>query len=564
MLTRAGLRRMKEDELRAVVLIPLLRAMRYQSVEELHGATEYGKDLVGWKPGDLGSRRYTAVVAKATAITGQSSVSRGSAGEVQSQIREAFGLEFAEPGTGQPTRVHEVLVVTNKAVSETARKKLVGVLGDLGRYVAFISGDRLWELCEQHLPERALWDKVDDAYTPLIEFDPRFDVELRKSSTERALVIRPRPGTEAEPLEFAGTFTFGDSPEDHAAREAFVHHLNTGGPVELPGANAALADLPEPLRRLLGVDSLTLTSLRLEPLTSSSPVLVSLEAENDAGDIFALPYIDLRATQAGREEVTLTSEAQPLPVDVRLVVSFAERRANLAIRFPPGDRNVAWLLRALRYQECISRPYTLRVRDYTTGLPLFDFRAASGTGTPPDPDEVEVAESLVALQTRFRRPLTIPDRHLTPEESEVVFLLHAVHRHGEVAGTWAGITLPMSPDGARKYLADFAGGQARPLPMYGRETATLVGVELPLGPTEVVLRQARLENADEVAAALGAGGDDSIPLRFIPGDDDSWVKLYRDWLAAMPEAPGDADCTDTPPHDDGDIPFAGPLPSRSA
>ncbi len=60
--------------------------------------------LSGRKPGDLGSRRYTAIVAKATPISGQSSVSAGTIGKVQSQVREAFGLEFSDPAdTGSPS-----------------------------------------------------------------------------------------------------------------------------------------------------------------------------------------------------------------------------------------------------------------------------------------------------------------------------------------------------------------------------------------------------------------------------------------------------------------------------
>jgi hypothetical protein len=72
MLTRDNFDTMDEATLRTHVLIPLLREMGYQDVFEYHGgAGEQGKDIVCWKPEDLGSRENLAIVAKASQMTGQ-------------------------------------------------------------------------------------------------------------------------------------------------------------------------------------------------------------------------------------------------------------------------------------------------------------------------------------------------------------------------------------------------------------------------------------------------------------------------------------------------------------
>jgi len=45
--TKSEFRDMNEATLRRVVLVPLLRAIGFHDVEELHGVTGYGKDIIG-------------------------------------------------------------------------------------------------------------------------------------------------------------------------------------------------------------------------------------------------------------------------------------------------------------------------------------------------------------------------------------------------------------------------------------------------------------------------------------------------------------------------------------
>jgi hypothetical protein len=95
MLTRNYVETLKEADLRKVVLLPLLRAMGYQDVYEYHGgAGEQGKDIVCWKQDELGSRENLALVAKASQMTGKAQMNKGTAGEVQTQIRQCFGSSY--------------------------------------------------------------------------------------------------------------------------------------------------------------------------------------------------------------------------------------------------------------------------------------------------------------------------------------------------------------------------------------------------------------------------------------------------------------------------------------
>src|SRR5712692_10700429 len=106
-LTKQQLLEMKEAELQSKVLIPLFKAMGYQDVQLHQGTTEYGKDIVMWKPGDFGNRVNHAVVVKAKTITGSVSGNSGS-GTVASQIQQCFGRNYLDSLTGEEQRINQV------------------------------------------------------------------------------------------------------------------------------------------------------------------------------------------------------------------------------------------------------------------------------------------------------------------------------------------------------------------------------------------------------------------------------------------------------------------------
>src|SRR5207302_1001485 len=103
-----------EASLRQEVLIPLLKAMAYQDVEEYHGPGELGMDIVCWKPGTGGKRENWAVVAKSVRMTGRAAPGSGTVGEVQTQILQCLGGQFPDPRTSELQTVHKCLVVSGK------------------------------------------------------------------------------------------------------------------------------------------------------------------------------------------------------------------------------------------------------------------------------------------------------------------------------------------------------------------------------------------------------------------------------------------------------------------
>jgi hypothetical protein len=109
-LSEDQFRGLNEADLRRLVLMPLLERMGYKGVFEWHGgAGELGKDIVGWKQSDIGTRWNLAVVAKVTRLSSNNEI-----GDAVTQVSQALNTTFMDPQSGDDQHVHQVWVVTNK------------------------------------------------------------------------------------------------------------------------------------------------------------------------------------------------------------------------------------------------------------------------------------------------------------------------------------------------------------------------------------------------------------------------------------------------------------------
>jgi hypothetical protein len=132
--------RLSEADLRKRVIIPLMEKMGFHGVNEWHGgARELGKDVIGWKESDFGSRTNIAVVAKAVRISGKH------VHEVTRQVRQALNTSFEDPVTHDIQQVHRVVGITNKGIPTDS---VPGIRSDLSseqnRHVELIDGNELW------------------------------------------------------------------------------------------------------------------------------------------------------------------------------------------------------------------------------------------------------------------------------------------------------------------------------------------------------------------------------------------------------------------------------------
>lgn len=151
---RDKIRKLKEDELRPLLLIPLLQAMGFHRVYEYCGGNEKGKDIIFHDTNKLDEDiTYAAVVSRAN-INAQVGDSR-SALRVYDQATMALREPFTDMYTGRPGVVDRCWIITSGAIKTTAVESIAGRLKDsgLGRVTSFIDIQQLVKLVDEYYPE---------------------------------------------------------------------------------------------------------------------------------------------------------------------------------------------------------------------------------------------------------------------------------------------------------------------------------------------------------------------------------------------------------------------------
>ncbi len=544
MLTKESMQKMKEDELCRKVLLPLFTEMGFQDVFYNHGgAGEQGKDIVFWKKDELQSRINYAVVVKATTITGQAKSGKGTAGEVATQIQQAFGSEYLDPITSESQIVHECWVVTNQKIlkeGETAIKSIIKA-SNLDRHVRFIDGDRLWERVEQYLASQTLMGKFDKFQKELLDIDTHYQPVIQISGEEMNLSFREKfkGASEEKPLKFGFSFQFPDSPAGQAAKLALERHVATGAPVTISSEFIQSIEYPEVVRSLFGADGIESPTLQISALSNGHHFVARIEIECDDGDTFNLDHVDFIVTQSGMEEATFESVESASIIKTKLVLNVLKRTANLSWRYELPNRTYSstQFLQVNEFQNCISKPFNLRVISKELGVEVFAQRSENGMASPPSQFHLTMFRALDKLQRKANKPLMIPVRDLTDEEvKELSQLIHIVH-NGKIKGQWTefNITLHDFSDEGFKGLSE----PALFFRLVGEEVENIFDTELSLGEVETIYRNARVSNLEEVRRAYQVG-ERNLELHIVAIDGEAEAeKTYFDFVTnEMPEETG--------------------------
>lgn len=147
------LRCLSEDQLRNIVLIPLLAQMRFTDVIEYHGSVEKGKDIICRFRDMIGETRYVGVIVKRSDIHGAVGQA-GSAGEVLLQIQQTFDQPYTDIFELKEVIIDECWVVTSGLVKPTAIESIQGTLkkSNLNKLVRFIDQRKLCSLLDRYIP----------------------------------------------------------------------------------------------------------------------------------------------------------------------------------------------------------------------------------------------------------------------------------------------------------------------------------------------------------------------------------------------------------------------------
>lgn len=250
MFTKQQVQNMTEKDLRQQILIPLLKAMKYQDVYEYHGPYEFGKDIIGWKIDELDNRQNLALVVKATAVSGQSAASA----DIENQVRQRFGKPYIDPVTGCEEEIDRCWVVSNKPISPHSVDRIKAGIGHAvyAKNVTFLDIDKLWEQIEKHMPLQAALQKLEDVQREYETLDTHYRVETRLSGNgiQQTLAEKFPGAAQEKPLKFHMAFEFPNTDEGRANMEAVERFRATGAPVKIPATYIKNLEYPDILKQI--------------------------------------------------------------------------------------------------------------------------------------------------------------------------------------------------------------------------------------------------------------------------------------------------------------------------
>ena len=278
MLTKEMMQKMKEDELSRKVIIPLLREMGFHDVHYYGGGSgELGKDVVCWKPDELDARRNYVMVIKAINITGQAKSVKGSAGEVATQVQQAFGSTFLDTVTTEPQDVHVCWIITNKQINKEAKQAIKSILKatNLDRHIRFVDGDVLWGYVEEHMASETLMGKFQKIQKELSSIDTHYHPIIKISGDQIFIGLEEKykGAAEEKPLKFDLAFQFPDTPEGQAAKFALQQHHATGAPASISSEFVQSIEYPELIKALFGTDVAESATIELASMPSDHHLL---------------------------------------------------------------------------------------------------------------------------------------------------------------------------------------------------------------------------------------------------------------------------------------------------
>lgn len=509
---------LSEAELRRQVLIPLLRAMGFQDVTELHGSNERGKDIVMWKRDDFRARINYAVVAKAKQVTtGREST------DVVRQIRECLGSPYADPISLQESTVSRVIVVTSKSFTTQGKESIESELRSSGVRDAadFIHGEKLMQLIASFMPSALIWDSLQKASRELNRLSANYDfvVKVGPGDTSSVLVkARDKNSPLREPIEGSFSAIFPDTAEGMKKRLEFQKWREDGSPVTLSPENIANFEIPRLVQSLAEDGEIAFVTLAPSPL--SDIMLMRLIVEDESGAaLFLLDYVHFTHKQGGSKTRTLDNRDQPIPFRVELGFDLESKTETISCSFDATTKtNVAHYLRWLQFTRAVSSGKRLVLQDWNSGLPFCAAWTSSFDLNAPSNEDLALAEKLVFVQANTGTLMSLgEDSGISAEDAANTHLAWTIIREGIAELKGAGVTIGVEDESCWKDQV----GRNIAVPLDWEFSLVILGTTVKLGTANVLCRGVLLR--------CDSNGEEQYTIKAT--EADPFVATFPQWLA---------------------------------
>jgi hypothetical protein len=538
-MTKDQMANLKESDLREHVLKPLMEKMGYGGVALWHGgAGELGKDLVGWKVGDFGARVPIATVAKAKRVVGNVAV------EAARQVRLAFNTTFVDKVGNQQLRPQQVWVVTNKDAPKESRDQILCEFNEQQRSsILIIDIDELWKEWELHF-DVYLYQALLSAQNHMRDLDPALKPRVWVESDSLGVdigVARPELLT-SEHTEVKIDFSFPNTPEGRAKALELENSYKRGAEVEISSDYFKL-NMPGALRKItehvLGVSADAGYSLRISSPENPRRIPMRIVIHCDDRDHVVLEYIEWRIVRQGTEEITFSSDHQPIPICFRLTISLVDQSSNFHFELREQPVSATWLKKWADIKRCVAKPGRLTFSFVETGVNLGWGRLHGQPGFKEDRAGDRMLTDLAAFEAKIARPIFVPLRAFTPDEVRTIEHLRFILKNPVLPQRWDGGTARFlwNAEEAREMLEALTRNPETQIRSINEQSVVLFGTEIPLGRVEQVMETARLANEAQLREQVQVLelGEAEFEIEFVPGSSSRAWARYLDWDAIPQE-----------------------------
>lgn len=544
MFTKDQISQMKEEEFQNLVLIPLFRKMGFQDVRRFDGGNlERGKDIVMWKPSDLGQRLNFGVVVKAVKITGNAKTSEG-AMNVLNQVRQMLKNDYLNPVNGSSERIQRCFVASSKEISAEAMHSIEGELvNDLDRVVEWIEPEtNLFGLIEKYLPEQDVFEKLSEVQKKLDE--PMKDTPYRivaDSDKKFRILGKHDKATEEMPFVINSNFMFDtQSSEGKEALEKFQEHFKKGSTVEIEGKHIDFVKFPEFLPDFMKPINSEEAKFILQPIRGEHKLPISIELISEDGKLAELDYIEAESIQQGSEEITFANDNQDVPWQVKITIGLVDRLFHMEFQFNMEMENLTLQqeLTCLKFIRGMKNGGRVKIKLLGKGLIIHEGELPANPNLTVSDKWINLLERLVFIQTRVNT-IFFKDKkfEISANEANQIFYVANILESGKLETPSNSLKLVATIEQAKTILEIFGDGVAKNLTYKFEETEKIQiwGTQVDLGEM-VSFHSVYLddENVKKLKEDIHKTQEnDLITIHFIANDKDPNAKFfYVNWLSA--------------------------------
>ncbi len=394
--------------------------------------------------------------------------------------------------------------------------------------------------------------------------DPNYAVQLsvsRSSLENEVLTHLQTASVSPDLIPTLDESAFPDTPRRKAVMEGVGRLLNYGekltvsiDDINIPGPASATGMMRE-FVNAVGATSITIELLpgpyelaEKMGLSDEEDVVKVLNARvefiGEDGATFLIDGARFELETRAFRRVVYSNEGQPQMVPLPMELRWEEGEGqSFYIEFQ-GLRlplNVTTAERILKLQHIMSQRFAsqLRLLDPKSGKEyLWELKQPKPIVPAPDPQYVELVESLVIVQHRIGTPIILPDRKWTPEEKSTAATLNMIVQHGGyLIQGWTLSTSCMPTWNSRVQVLNLVKGK-RGI-WFGivedAGMAQIFGVSIPLGKVRATFH-GKVGNERDVLRWLYLPSQRGVPLKmhFVPGKGDTVYVQYPEWEAIQP------------------------------